>query len=158
MGTHQEAAVYTCCSTRGNSSRILIYYSEYICIFLLLESSGPWWRTRWVQPLGCCCVHNTWKCPSMSCFSCLTACAFASEEAAQSRWFFFFLFLFHTTRWFYIFISEQEKAARKQQPFFIMRALQPNIIPMKEPDSLFFLHECSYFVGESDKKKNKKGK
>lgn len=52
-----------------------------------------------------------------------------------------------------LFFLPKKKTTLERETFFIMRTLQPNIMPIKEEGSLFFLHECSYFTLQTDKKK-----
>lgn len=84
-----------------------------------------------------------------------TLSVFASIEALPIR-FFFYKFQ-QEERWMQVilFFLPKKKTALERETFFIMRTLQPNIMPIKEEGSLFFLHECSYFTLQTDKKNSR---
>lgn len=141
----------------------------YIILYKFFLSSRPLCRTHCIYlnfhwaVTGCSGV-GTWKYPSMS--SCLAQrngeCVCKWRRCPKQIGFFSFLggggVSLAEDRWLQvilIFLPQKKKTTLEYETFFIVRTLQPNILPMKEAGSLFFVHECSYFASQSDKKNSR---
>ncbi len=132
-----DNALCTHCRTRGVHPRLwYIIPKEFFwgVLWAFMENS----QSVFEHPLGShwdalvFIIHeSTHRCPASSISNGPTLTVFAGEVAAPSSWFFFFALLQERdeTRCFLKFFLEQGKTALNYRTFFIVRALQPNIMP-----------------------------
>lgn len=99
-------------------------------------------------------IAGTWSYPSLSPSLTQRNTVCICKHRSSPNQIFFFKFQ-QEERWMQVilFFLPKKKTTLERETFFIMRTLQPNIMPIKEEGSLFFLHECSYFTLQTDKKK-----